>query len=92
MFRKFVRISREQAEKRYKNGETIQICPSKLRPGNPFGCYTEINASCDGDFETFVRAFEFYNCTEEVGEDLTFYAQKQWETQCVSSRFVAMSY
>ncbi len=90
MFRKFVKISREQAERRYENGETIHICPSNLRPGNPVGCYTEINVSYDGDFETFVKAFASYNCTDEVGEDLTFYAQQ--ETPCVVSCSAVMVY
>lgn len=92
MFRKFVKISREQAERRYENGETIQLCPSKLRPGNPFGCYTEINVSCDGDFETFVREFAFYNCTDEVGEELAFYAEQKQGNQYVAAYPAAMAY
>jgi hypothetical protein len=39
----FTRISKQEAFRRFSKGETIVLCPRKLRPGFPFGLHSYVD-------------------------------------------------
>ena len=74
----FKRVSKRVAEKRYDAGEVIYMCPSKLRPGEPWHPEVAVTKRFDsGDakmmFEHDVARFEYYNCTYSAGYYAAFY-------------------
>lgn len=84
----YIRISMRNAEKRFENGETIFLCPFKLRPGEYWYPETAIAKNgfplCDGRvykanssvFREAVDEFTHYNCNYSVGEYPAYYIKE----------------
>lgn len=73
------RISKAKARTMWESGKDFIICPNKCSP-NGFGsmytrtdCYTE-DIETRRPFDTFVNAFEYYNCNRETGMHAAFYS------------------
>ena len=73
--RDWVRISKVQARKLYDRGESVCICPCKLKPFTPWrkGFITDENSMEKEGFDELVNAIEFYNCIPETGKYVSFY-------------------
>lgn len=86
----FRRIAKIKARKRYDNGETIYLCPIKLRPGYPWHPEVAITKTDDrsddmaqyfvsstSEFDNVVNSFEYYNCNYSVGIYPAFYVKEE---------------
>ena len=84
----FLRISKHEAKRRFFAGETIVLCPHKLRPGFPFAPHVYVNgAECrkqsygmPSDAELWQRmynSFCYYNSSWETGYYPAYYLEKQ---------------
>ena len=82
-----VRISKYNAKQRYNRGETIYICPFKLRPGGPWHPECAISMRCpDGevqvfapssnDFDSIVNEFAHFNCNYSAGKYPAYYIEE----------------
>lgn len=71
----WVRISKSEARKLYDRGDTICLCPCKMRP---FGYWhyefiTEVNRWKKESFDELINSMKFYNCDPETGNYVSFY-------------------
>lgn len=73
------RINKAMARTMWESGEDFIICPNKCSPSG-FGsmhtktdCYEE-DINNRRAFDTFVNAFEYYNCNRETGMHAAFYS------------------
>ena len=72
----YVRISKARARKLCEEGKEVTIHPCNLSPESPWGYPPHLNWEPDQDFDKFVNAFEYYNCTNsETGYYAAFYAK-----------------
>lgn len=78
---KFKRINKTEARNRAKRGESIGVCACNT---DPFSHYWNMCAwfhpeeekqAFDGynDFDKFVNAYEYYNCSRETGYYASYY-------------------
>lgn len=87
----FARIAKKNAERRYKNGETIYLCACNLKPGVPWhpelaiSKYGFIDESCgepeffmgtDDDFNRVVNEFSYFNCNNRSGKYPAYYIRE----------------
>ena len=68
----FTRISKQKARLLYSEGVSVYICPVRMRPSNLWMSKMP-EAS---DFDQWVNAFEYYNCSNETGKYAAFYIIK----------------
>ncbi len=85
---RFRRVSKPRARKMYGAGTKIYVLPCRLHPDNIYerpvllgrqACDEEtgrVTEDSRSDFETAVRAFEFYNCCNAAGRYAAFYVRK----------------
>lgn len=84
----FIKISKQEARRRFGNGETIVLCPRKLRPGFPFAPHVTVNGSrwrqeTYGNptnselWDRMYNSFCFYNCSWETGYYPHYYLEQQ---------------
>ena len=73
------RINKTVARKLWENGKNFIIVPCKCSPCGLGALYTETDLSKDErnekTFDSFVNAFEFYNCNSEMGKYAAFYKE-----------------
>ena len=69
-----VRIYKEEARKRYENGEKIYLLPSKARIGSIWISPIMIIKG-EGTFDSKVNAFSYYNCSAETGRAVHYYIE-----------------
>lgn len=77
----YERVSVGVARKLYKQGHTIILCSSNLRPFSMFNPQVSININNPqvdtADFETIVDRFKWYNCTGRyTGRNVYYYTEK----------------
>lgn len=72
----FIRVSKYEAKQRYNAGEAIRICACNMSPVSIWGCYGDCCLEADGEFETVVNAFRYYNCDNETGRYPAYYVKK----------------
>lgn len=77
-FGNLVRINKTTARKLYESGQSIYMCPVKLRPGKPG--YPEKLITPDPkdewrSFESDLDSFETYNCNYYTGQYTAFYSK-----------------
>ena len=58
----FRRIQKRIARRMYEDGETIYLCPYKMRPGKPWNIEVGVNAEEHGQFDRVIEDFEYNNC------------------------------
>ena len=75
----FKRISKQEARKRFKLGETIRFVPCKCRPDNMQGFYCDVNIYYPGTtFYNLIRSYEIFNChTNETGRYAACYIKEK---------------
>lgn len=67
------RITKAKARKLWQK-QRIAMCPVNLRPGFPFAPHCEFLPDIESDFDSMVKEFTHYNCTDsETGSYLAFY-------------------
>ena len=79
----FRRVNKNEARNLAKAGQSIGVCACKLDPFNPFynpcSWYhpEEEREALDGykDFDKFVNAYEYYNCSYETGYYAAYYVE-----------------
>ena len=71
------RINMTQARKMYNEGTSIYLLPSKAVPGSVWISPVKISrdVQAQGDFDTKVNAYSYYNCTAETGKRVHFYIE-----------------
>ena len=70
----WVRISKSEARKLFDKGETICLCPCKMRPFGGWGIgYITDSSRTECDFEKLSNKFSWYNCNPETGKYVSFY-------------------
>lgn len=83
----FIRISQREAKRRFFAGETIVLCPCKLRPGLPFSPHVPVSgakhrAEAYGNptnaelWKRMYNAFTYYNCMWETGYYPYYYLER----------------
>lgn len=80
---KFRRVNKIEARNLAKKNVSIGVCACKLDPFNPFynPCAwfhpEQEKQAFDGydDFDKFVNAYEYYNCSAETGQYAAYYVE-----------------
>lgn len=83
----FIRITKREAQRRFIAGDTIVLCPCKLRPGFPFAPHVPVNGKRHRseaygnptDAELWKRMYNnycFYNSSWETGYYPHYYLDK----------------
>ena len=65
------RIQRRTAVNAHLKGQVVYVFPCNIRPGNLWAQAAKLDAF--EAFDTFVNAFEFYNCNRETGRYASFW-------------------
>lgn len=79
-------ITKRTAKKLYCEGKTIIATPANIRPFNPWGLYCELSQDnfhkevidemgADKHFNSLCNSAIYYNCNNETGRYLRFYAE-----------------
>lgn len=70
-------ITKKQARAAYNSGETVVLCPVKMRPFTPWHLEQYVcKKSGDADtFDAIANRYEYYNCHGEAGRYTAFYVQ-----------------
>jgi hypothetical protein len=80
----FTRISKAEARKRYDEGETLIVCPNKIRPGYPFAMHSTIHSKewldSDYSFESMLNQWAYYNASYETGYYAHYYTEEGQES------------
>lgn len=70
------RIARNKAERAYKEGRVIALCPVNVRTCSPYCQPIPIANSCGRAFHVIVNEFECYNCiNRETGKYAKFFME-----------------
>ena len=75
----WTQVTKATARKLYNAGSEIMICAANMRPGGPWKPEVIIDKAYlqdtdrDPDFDKYVNAFTYYNCTPETGSYPRFY-------------------
>ena len=72
----YKRITKAEAFKEYKNGNTIYLIPVKLTPGGFWNPEIPIKNDSPRKWESIINEFEFYNCDYERGYYTAFYIKE----------------
>ena len=72
------RVTKPTAKRLFRNGTTLYIYASNVRPYNSWVSPFEITFDSDGaTFDSLVNTFEYYNCSHsELGKYASFYIQE----------------
>ena len=72
----WVRITKKQAEIRYKTNQDVYILPCNMNPDNVW--QRPINMFYPGrDFDQVVNEYSYYNCDNERGKYPAYYITRQ---------------
>ena len=77
------RVNKATARRVFENDGTILLCPVKLRPDSMWRPISPIAHSLSSEldikreFDVYVNEFEFYNCNNESGRYVAFYAEEK---------------
>ena len=76
---KIIRVNRKTARRLYEAGKTIYLLPCKMRIDNHWTEPAPANIETDGhgNFEKLENAYSYYNCNNEVGRYIAFFAEKK---------------
>lgn len=76
MEKEFIKISKRYARQMYNEGKIIGLMACNLNPYSYWGEPLPVNKKCGKEFEHLCNEFEFYNCTNETGKNISFYIIK----------------
>lgn len=82
----WARISKKQAQARYKTNQDVFVLPCKMHPENVW--QKPINMFCrDRSFDQIVNEFTYYNCDYERGYYPAFYiTRKEYDARMEDSK------
>ena len=72
----YKRITKAEAFKEYKNGNTIYLIPVKLAPGGFWHPEIPIKNDSPRKWESIINEFQYYNCCSERGYYTAFYIKE----------------
>ena len=67
------RVQRRTAFNAHLKGQTVYVFPCNIRPGNLWAQASRVDAN--EAFDTFVSAFEFFNCNSTAGRYPSFWVK-----------------
>lgn len=73
----FRRISKREARKRFGDNQTVILCPSKIRPGFPFGMHSTIFPDGSESWDTMYNRWHYYNASYETGYYAHYYVEEE---------------
>lgn len=76
----FQRITKQEAKRLFECGETIVLCPCKLRPGFPWSPHSYSSQRDDRTFAQLLASWTFYNSSWEAGYYPHFYLEIHADT------------
>lgn len=69
-----IKVSFEQAQKLFDEGQTVRLVPSKMGPNNAWGVGFDFRKDDEAlSFSKLVRIFEAKHCSPTVGRRAAFY-------------------
>lgn len=71
-----IKINKVAAKGFYLQGKTIYLLPCKCSPDGLWVKPYAINKDNDGDFETLINSYTYYNCSNyELGRRCSYYIE-----------------
>lgn len=72
----WVQVQKRTAKKLFDQGQELVFCPCKMYPFGFWNCGIKIAKTEQNEsFERICSGFEYYNCTSETGNYITFYTK-----------------
>lgn len=72
----FIRISKQEAKKRYEAQQHVIIIPCKCVPGNKWCIGNRMYNVGGRTFEQYLNEWSYYNCNSELGRYPAFYVKE----------------
>lgn len=69
------RITRSKAERAYREGHKIALCPVNVSANSVTGNPVPVTNGCGRTFQALVNEFEYYNCDRERGRYAKFFIE-----------------
>ena len=67
-----VRVDKREARKLFNKGVNVFLWACKANIFSPWNAYCYSN-NTECEFDTFVNAFEYYNCNSQIGKYAKYY-------------------
>lgn len=70
-------VSKTTARRLFDSNVPVLALPSNIRPNNPWMAPCEFNKNkyCDPTFDIACNSFAYYNCNNEMGNYIHFFAK-----------------
>lgn len=70
---RYERVSKHTARRFFMRGRQVYCLACNLNPLTPFVSMCDMRVFSNGDFDTIVNGYEWYNCNNECGRYAAFY-------------------